>query len=50
MNALFNLIKTVVTITNLQNYIINVDILEEITYLWTSQGGQIHLDILPHLG
>ncbi|XP_018566240.1 integrator complex subunit 10 [Anoplophora glabripennis] len=35
---------------NFQNYIINVDILEEITYLWTSQGGQIHLDILPHLG
>ncbi|KAJ8936893.1 hypothetical protein NQ318_010920 [Aromia moschata] len=35
---------------NFQNYIINVDILEEITYLWTSQGGQIQLDILPHLG
>ncbi|KAJ8914953.1 hypothetical protein NQ315_002477 [Exocentrus adspersus] len=35
---------------NFQSYIINVDILEEITYLWTSQGGQIHLDILPHLG
>ncbi|XP_060526875.1 integrator complex subunit 10 [Cylas formicarius] len=33
-----------------QNYIINVDILEEITYLWTPQGGQIHLEILPHLG
>ncbi|KAG5882634.1 hypothetical protein JTB14_001824 [Gonioctena quinquepunctata] len=35
---------------NFQSYILNVDILEEITYLWTSQGGQIHLDILPHLG
>ncbi|KAJ8985663.1 hypothetical protein NQ317_015159 [Molorchus minor] len=35
---------------NFQNYIVNVDILEEITYLWTSQGGQIQLDILPHLG
>lgn len=33
-----------------QNYIINVDILEEITYLWTNQGGQITLDIIPHLG
>lgn len=33
-----------------QNYIVNVDILEEITYLWTSQGGQITLDIIPHLG
>lgn len=33
-----------------QNYIVNVDILEEITYLWTSQGGQIVLDIIPHLG
>ncbi|CAH1104355.1 unnamed protein product [Psylliodes chrysocephalus] len=33
-----------------QSYIINVDILEELTYLWTSQGGQIQLDILPHLG
>ncbi|XP_074038385.1 integrator complex subunit 10 [Leptinotarsa decemlineata] len=35
---------------NFQNYILNVDILEELTYLWTSQGGQINLDILPHLG
>ncbi|CAG9860599.1 unnamed protein product [Phyllotreta striolata] len=35
---------------NFQNYIINVDILEELTYLWTNQGGQIQLDILPHLG
>lgn len=33
-----------------QNYIVNVDILEEITYLWTSQGGQVTLDIIPHLG
>ncbi|RZB38920.1 Glyco transf 22 domain containing protein [Asbolus verrucosus] len=33
-----------------QNYIINVDILEEITYLWTNQGGQITLDIIPHMG
>ncbi|XP_031333411.1 integrator complex subunit 10 [Photinus pyralis] len=33
-----------------QAYIINVDILEELTYLWTEQGGQISLDILPHLG
>ncbi|KAF5298601.1 hypothetical protein FQR65_LT09696 [Abscondita terminalis] len=33
-----------------QAYIINVDILEELTYLWTEQGGQITLDILPHLG
>lgn len=33
-----------------QNYIVNVDILEEITYLWTTQGGQITLDIIPHLG
>ncbi|XP_049820530.1 integrator complex subunit 10 isoform X2 [Aethina tumida] len=32
-----------------QNYLINVDVLEELTYLWT-QGGQIQLDILPHLG
>ncbi|CAH0553252.1 unnamed protein product [Brassicogethes aeneus] len=32
-----------------QNYLVNVDILEELTYLWT-QGGQITLDILPHLG
>lgn len=33
-----------------QNYIINVDIMEELTYLWTPQGGQIHLEILPNLG
>lgn len=33
-----------------QNYIINVDILEELTYLWTTAGGQVQLDILPHLG
>lgn len=33
-----------------QGYIINVDILEELTYLATEQGGQITLDILPHLG
>ncbi|XP_044756158.1 integrator complex subunit 10 [Coccinella septempunctata] len=33
-----------------QNYIINVDILEELTYLWTTQGGQITLEIIPHLG
>jgi integrator complex subunit 10 len=33
-----------------QNYIINVDILEEITYLWTNQGGRITLDIIPHMG
>ncbi|KAK9874773.1 hypothetical protein WA026_005580 [Henosepilachna vigintioctopunctata] len=33
-----------------QNYIINVDILEELTFLWTNQGGQITLDIIPHLG
>lgn len=33
-----------------QNYIINVDILEEITYLWAGHGGQITLDIIPHLG
>ncbi|KAF5294624.1 hypothetical protein FQA39_LY02756 [Lamprigera yunnana] len=33
-----------------QAYIINIDILEELTYLWTEQGGQITLDILPHLG
>ncbi|XP_072397868.1 integrator complex subunit 10 [Diabrotica undecimpunctata] len=33
-----------------QSYIVNVDILEELTYLWTTQGGQIQLDILPHLG
>ncbi|KAF7286708.1 integrator complex subunit 10 isoform X2 [Rhynchophorus ferrugineus] len=33
-----------------QNYIINVDIMEELTYLWTSQGGQIHLEIIPNLG
>lgn len=30
-----------------QSYIINVDILEELTYLWTNQ---ITLDIVPHLG
>lgn len=33
-----------------QNYIVNVDILEEIAYLWSSQGGHITLDIIPHLG
>lgn len=33
-----------------QNYIINVDIMEELTYLWTPQGGQIMLEILPNLG
>ncbi|XP_066147308.1 integrator complex subunit 10 [Euwallacea fornicatus] len=33
-----------------QNYIINVDIMEELTYLWTHQGGQVHLEILPNLG
>ncbi|VEN62748.1 unnamed protein product [Callosobruchus maculatus] len=33
-----------------QSYIINVEILEELTYLWTNQGGQVQLDILPHLG
>ncbi|XP_030755668.1 integrator complex subunit 10 isoform X2 [Sitophilus oryzae] len=32
-----------------QNYIINVDIMEELMYLWTPQGGQIHLEILPNL-
>ncbi|CAG9772960.1 unnamed protein product [Ceutorhynchus assimilis] len=33
-----------------QNYIVNVDIMEELTYLWTPQGGQINLEILPNLG
>lgn len=33
-----------------QNYIINIELLEELTYLWTPQGGQITLDIIPHLG
>lgn len=33
-----------------QSYVINVDILEELTFLWTNQGGQITLDIVPHLG
>ncbi|XP_050303392.1 integrator complex subunit 10 [Anthonomus grandis grandis] len=33
-----------------QNYIINVDIMEELTYLWTPQGGQINLEILPNFG
>lgn len=27
-----------------------MDILEEITYLWTNEGGQITLDIIPHMG
>lgn len=33
-----------------QGYIINVDVLEELTYLATEQGGHVTLDILPHLG
>lgn len=37
-----------------QSYIINIDILEELMYLWSEQGGSIVLDILPnaqqHLG
>lgn len=37
-----------------QSYIINIDILEELMYLWSEQGGNIVLDILPntqqHLG
>lgn len=37
-----------------QSYIINIDILEELMYLWSEQGGGIVLDILPntqqHLG
>ncbi|XP_019767898.1 integrator complex subunit 10 [Dendroctonus ponderosae] len=33
-----------------QSYIINVDIMEELTYLWTPQGGQVNLEILPNLG
>lgn len=28
-----------------QAYIINVDILEELTYLWTEHGGGVSLDI-----
>lgn len=33
-----------------QNYIVQVDILEEFAYLWSPQGGSINLDIVPHLG
>lgn len=33
-----------------QAYVINVDILEELTYLWTEQGGGIHLDIAVNTG
>ncbi|KAL1505353.1 hypothetical protein ABEB36_004940 [Hypothenemus hampei] len=32
------------------NYIINVDIMEELMYLWTPEGGQINLEIVPNLG
>ncbi|ERL85498.1 hypothetical protein D910_02917, partial [Dendroctonus ponderosae] len=34
----------------IKSYIINVDIMEELTYLWTPQGGQVNLEILPNLG
>ncbi|XP_058800068.1 integrator complex subunit 10 [Phymastichus coffea] len=33
-----------------QAYVINVDILEELTYLWTEQGGGVHLDIAVNTG
>ncbi|XP_018329215.1 integrator complex subunit 10 isoform X2 [Agrilus planipennis] len=33
-----------------QTYIINIDILEELSYLWSERGGGVTLDILPHLG
>lgn len=33
-----------------QNYVVQVDILEEFAYLWSPQGGSINLDIVPHLG
>ncbi|XP_066594872.1 integrator complex subunit 10 isoform X2 [Prorops nasuta] len=35
------------TYTLFQTYIISVDILEELTYLWTEQGGGVSLDIAP---
>ncbi|XP_011505851.1 PREDICTED: integrator complex subunit 10 [Ceratosolen solmsi marchali] len=33
-----------------QAYIISVDILEELTYLWTDHGGGVHLDIAVNTG
>ena len=33
-----------------QAYVINVDILEELSYLWTERGGGVHLDIATNTG
>jgi integrator complex subunit 10 len=33
-----------------QAYVISVDILEELTYLWTDHGGSVHLDIAVNTG
>lgn len=32
-----------------QTYIVQVDILEELAYLWSSQGGQVTLEIIPNM-